>query len=146
MDWAYNLEIDDIHTYHVSRVQVLVHNTCLLSNSPSSRQLGKNLEEAGTSRPSDSAAHHIVAGRAKSAAQARTVLKDFGVDINDAANGVFLPRSTRVPNPTGAAVHSTLHTNQYYATVNDLLLGATSREEVLGALASIRSSLLGGGL
>ena len=37
------------------------------------------------------AAHHIVAGKAPSAEAARQILLEYGVDIDDAANGVFLP-------------------------------------------------------
>ena len=35
------------------------------------------------------AAHHIVAGKAPSAEAARQILLEYGVDIDDAANGVF---------------------------------------------------------
>lgn len=40
------------------------------------------------------AAHHIVAGKAPSAEAARQILLEYGVDIDDAANGVFLPTIT----------------------------------------------------
>ena len=36
-------------------------------------------------------AHHIVAGNAPSAEAARQILLEYGVDIDDSANGVFLP-------------------------------------------------------
>ena len=70
--------------------------------APSSRALGTALEGAGIARPAESAAHHIVAGGAAAAAQARAVLQRFGIGINDAANGVFLPATRASANPLGA--------------------------------------------
>lgn len=115
-------------------------------STPSSRALGANLEAAGMTRSRSSAAHHIVAGGSQRAAEARAVLARYGIDINAAENGVFLPLNRAAANPTGAAVHSTLHTNAYYSTFNDLLLSAGTRAEALDALAYLRQSLLGGGL
>ncbi len=112
---------------------------------PSSKVLGANLEAAGVARPAGSAAHHIVAGSSANAARARTVLERFGIGINDAGNGVFLPGRTISPNPIGAAVHSRIHTNAYYGEVDSLLRRATTRDEALDALAYIRSRLLSGG-
>lgn len=136
---VFNLHIANIHTYYAGATPVLVHNTC----SPS-EVLGRNMENNGTVRPADTAAHHIVAHSSPKAAAARAVLGKFGMDINDADNGVFLPRSSSSANPTGAAVHSTLHTNDYYDAVNDALSGAQSRQDVQDILGSIRGSLQGG--
>jgi len=93
-------------------------------DTPSSAALGQNLEDAGIVRPSDSAAHHIVAGRVPLAAEARSILQSEGIGINDAENGVFLPKDTTVPNSSGAQVHSTVHTNIYYNAVNAALRNA----------------------
>ncbi len=112
----------------------------------SSRALGRALEAAGHVRPPGAAAHHIVAGGARAAAPARTVLQRFGIGINDAVNGVFLPATRAAPNPAGAAVHSTLHTRLYYQTINRRLAQATTRQEVLDVLQAIRRALLNGGL
>jgi len=111
----------------------------------SSEALAKNLEGAGVTRPANTDAHHIVAGGAKKAGPAQAVLKRFGININDANNGVFLPSNKKSPNPTGAAVHRTLHTNDYYDEVNALLTQATTRQQVLDMLSYIRSQLLSGG-
>ncbi|MBO1269295.1 AHH domain-containing protein [Arthrobacter cavernae] len=107
--------------------------------------LGQNMGAAGTSRPAETAAHHIVAWNAKRAASGRDVLSTFGIGIDDAVNGVFLPRSSKSSNPTGAAVHSRIHTKDYYEQVNDLLQGASSTDEVIDALDYVRSRLLSGG-
>ena len=62
------------------------------NEKPSSKVLADNMEKAGQSRPPfKSAAHHIVAGAAKVAEEARKILKEFEISINDAVNGVFLP-------------------------------------------------------
>ena len=51
-----------------------------------------NLNNSGIITPEfRNAAHHIVAGTARLAQDARDVLYKFGVGINDAVNGVFLP-------------------------------------------------------
>jgi len=113
--------------------------------APSSRALGAALEEAGFVRGTGEAAHHIVAGSAEAAAPARTVLQRFGIGINDAANGRFLPGNLAAENAGGSAVHSTLHTAEYYRAVNAALGGATSREGALLILNDIGESLSGGG-
>ncbi|MGX7826194.1 SpvB/TcaC N-terminal domain-containing protein [Actinokineospora sp. 24-640] len=113
--------------------------------SYSSRVLGANLVRAGTSRPAQTAAHHIVAGGSPKSAVARGVLQRFGLNLDDAVNGVFLPASRASANPAGAAVHSTLHTDRYYAAVNSLLSRAQNRQQVVQSLAYIRQRLLSGG-
>ncbi|MDR0594727.1 MAG: AHH domain-containing protein [Bifidobacteriaceae bacterium] len=114
------------------------------AQGPSGRVLGRHLRAAGTARPPGAAAHHIVAGRHPNAQEGRDVLDRFGIDINDAGNGVFLPRFKSSPNPTGAAVHSTLHTNRYFDAVDSLISKAGSRQEALSALGQIRAGLLAG--
>jgi hypothetical protein len=136
---AFNLQIDKIHTYYAGATPVLVHNAC-----GSSAKLGRNMEAQGTARPAESAAHHIVSHTHPKAASSRAVLSKFGVDIDDAANGVFLPRFSSSANSGGAAVHGNLHTNGYYAAVDDVLSAATSRQDVIDGLDGIRGGLLGG--
>jgi hypothetical protein len=114
--------------------------------APSSRALGRALEAAGHVRAPGSAAHHIVSGSAPEAAQARAVLQKFGIGIDEAVNGVFLPANRAASNPAGAAVHSTLHTNEYYQQVTRMLSAATTRAEAEAALNAIRQALLSGGL
>jgi hypothetical protein len=74
------------------------------------------------------------------------VLQRFGIGINEAANGVFLPTSRTAPNAMGLAVHSTTHTNAYYITVNNALAQATTRAQAEAALDVIRQLLLAGGI
>lgn len=108
----------------------------------SSKVLRQNMIAAGKVAPEYShAAHHIVAGGAKRAEEARTILQKFGISINDAANGVFLPT---VKGASEAAYHPSLHTNAYYETVNELLRDAVSKEDALRILADISDGLKSG--
>ncbi|MCB9507772.1 MAG: AHH domain-containing protein [Myxococcales bacterium] len=111
-----------------------------------SQILGRALQAAGQVRPPGVSAHHIVASSARAAAPARAVLARFGIQINSAVNGVFLPSFRRSPNPLGAAVHSMVHTRAYYQAVNEALRQATTRAEALEVLDALRQALLGGGL
>jgi hypothetical protein len=107
-----------------------------------SATLVENLAESGEVRAVGEAAHHIVAKAAPRAEQARRVLQQAGVKINEAVNGVVLPA---VKNYAGkAANHLTLHTNAYYDWVNQRLANAQTREEVIETLKSIKDALLNG--
>ena len=140
---TYNLTVDDLHTYYVlaGSTPVLVHNSNCSSNA---KILGDNLEASGVTRPADTAAHHIVASTSPKAAAARQQLAKFGIDINDASNGVFLPRGSASANPTGASVHSRIHTNDYYSYVNDLIGGARNANEARDVLGHLQRQLQGG--
>lgn len=108
-------------------------------SKPSSKALRQNLIEAGIKVPDyPNAAHHIVAGSSKKAAEARAILLNFGVDINDAVNGVFLPM---VKNVSDAAYHPRLHTKAYYEKVTELLSSAQSKEDVIEILSDIAEQL-----
>jgi RHS repeat-associated protein len=104
--------------------------------------LGRNLTESGFVRGAGEAAHHIVAKAAAGAEPAREVLAEYGVKINSAVNGVFLPAAKDYVGT--AANHLTLHTNEYYERVNQMLSNAQSRQDVVAALAMIRDRLLNG--
>ncbi|MDL2268619.1 MafB family polymorphic toxin [Desulfosarcina sp. OttesenSCG-928-G17] len=117
----------------------------------SSKSLSNSLEKSGVVRPPNTSAHHIVASNAKGASEAREILNKFNISINDASNGVFLPSNKNsLINSLGnviddnAALHSTLHTNKYYDTVNDLLRQAQTKQEVLDTLDYIQNKLLDG--
>jgi len=138
-----NLSVDDLHTYFVlvGDEAVLVHNTNCATNA---KILAQNLTAQGVARPAETAAHHIIASTAEKARPAAQHLANLGVDINEAANGVFLPRFASSANPAGAAVHSSLHTNAYFDAVNKLILQTKTAAEARQTLAFIRSQLLAG--
>ena len=111
----------------------------------SSKILGAALENDGFVRAVGDAAHHIVAGGARAATEARAILKNFGVDINDAANGVFLPATKALAETRDAVAHAAVHTKEYYDSVTTALLQATSKEQIIDTLSQIRARLLNGG-
>ena len=126
------------HILDFPLVQPCVSDHVLLS----SRELADNMGKAGIPRSTDTAAHHIVAENERRAEEARRILNRFGVGINSADNGVYLPDK---PESTAPGIyHRGLHTNTYYNEVNDRLRGAASRNEVLEALEDIRTELLNG--
>ena len=44
----------------------------------------------------------------------------------------------------GSNIHSTLHTNAYYETVNSMLINCSSKDEVIETLNLIKDMLLNG--
>jgi A nuclease family of the HNH/ENDO VII superfamily with conserved AHH len=117
------------HARHWARA--VLARRAALSKVPSGEALGRALEKAGHKRGPDDEAHHIVAGEAKLADPAREVLKKFEIGINEAANGVFLP----------SKFHRQMHSEKHYRSVNYALEQATTRDEALEALDTIRRSL-----
>jgi len=111
-------------------------------STPSSKVLRQNLIDAGVEVPDyPNAAHHIVAGSSPKAAEGRAILQKYGVDINDVANGTFLPT---VKDVAEGAYHPSLHTNAYYDKINKLLSEATCKEDVLDILEFIGDELSSG--
>ena len=104
-----------------------------------SEELAENMTKQFFIRPANTAAHHIVAWDSAKASGARKLLERFKIGINDAENGVFLPGASRLPG-TGA-VHSRVHTNDYFIEVERRLSQASNREEVLSVLTEIRQAL-----
>ncbi len=95
--------------------------------------LARNLARAGLKGAPGQVAHHIVAFGAKRASRAREILKKFGIDINDTANGMWIDK-------VGS------HSNLYYDTVNARLANATSEDEVRGLLQQIANDIRSGDL
>ena len=98
---------------------------------------------AGQVPPAESDAHHIVAANALGAAVSKELLKGAGIDINSPANGVYLPSNLRSANPTGATVHSVVHTTRYYAQV-ERRLKLVGEAGVANELNRIREELQNG--
>jgi RHS repeat-associated protein len=99
------------------------------------------------------AAHHIVlfeaskGPRGQFARQSRGVLRKFGIHINDADNGVFLPTAN---HPSGPATrHQVVHTKTYTQAVRNRLQAAAStpgatRATIQHELGQIRTELENG--
>lgn len=109
-----------------------------------SPELNNNLVKANISKPAYAhAAHHIIPFGEDDLYlnQARLQLEKYGIDINDAHNGVFLPTRSgigRLPN------HRKIHTKRYFMHVYERLLHTNSQTEVIIALNKIRDDLLNG--
>lgn len=98
--------------------------------------------KAGIKEPEyANAAHHIIAGNDARAAGLRNIIKRYGIDINSAENGVFLPTEKGVSE---AAYHRSLHTNVYYENVEKAFQGISSKEEAVEVLQDIREQLIEG--
>jgi RHS repeat-associated protein len=109
-------------------------------------RLRDRMKAAGDNPPDQSyQAHHIVADGAKRAQPARDTLARFSIDLNDPVNGVWLPANKNSPKVDNAAVHSPLHSNDYYDYVNESLADSQSRDDVIRTLDKIRSELEQGG-
>jgi intein/homing endonuclease len=104
---VYNFEVDTNHSYYVSSEHVLVHN-----RRPCSRRLGNNMAKAGSPRPGKGFhAHHIVSINHPRALGTRDILTGEGIDIDDAINGVWLPKD----------YHQPIHTNDYYDALDGMI-------------------------
>lgn len=135
----YTLTIAKDHTFFVGSAQVLAHNA-----SPSC-ELGKALKAANHAKPASWwAAHHIVPwdwDKLPEGQQLRAKLASLGIGVNEAANGVWLPQTAWVDNPTGAAVHDQIHTYRYIRYVWSRHQDATNTQEAVLILADIARRL-----
>ena len=101
------------------------------------------MEAAGTPRPANSAAHHIVGDTSKRAQAARDILNKHGIGVDDAVNGVFLPNRNNIDNMPGI-LHNGKHPNRYFDRVNNIIIEADElggKQSVLEALDDIRKVL-----
>ncbi len=102
----------------------------------------------GKARPDEVAAHHIVASGDRRAFRSQTRLFGWGIAINDADNGVFLPRNRKsvVPSLPDATAHSVLHTDRYYLEVYGRLRVVDVEDRRAGRLElrSIKRELVSG--
>lgn len=114
------------------------------TTSSNAKILADSLTKAGVKRPAETSAHHIVASTSKNATAARGVLAKYRIDVNDAANGVYLPTKSTSANPNNMSVHAKIHTEKYFKYVNELMGGARNRSEAIDVLSHIRRQLQGG--
>ena len=81
------------------------------------------------------------------AAPAQAVLRNVGIEIDEAANSVFLPK---VASGTASA-HNGDHTNAYYDAIHAALAkfanaGPADKQQVINALNALRNNLINGSL
>jgi A nuclease family of the HNH/ENDO VII superfamily with conserved AHH len=115
-----------------------------------SRALASNMLKAHRTyiRPEMVDAHHIVGRMNILAAKARGYLFAWGIGINDADNGVFLPRygSTQIAKMPYAPNHQGLHTGTYYLNVTLRLDAIKGMSSTAGrtVLKTIKNELIAG--
>ncbi len=110
------------------------------------RTLARNISKSEQrARPVASCAHHIVALSDKEALRSRLRLFGWGIAINDADNGVFLPRdAVGLPNYPNAARHTPYHRVRYHLQVWMRLQRATGQGDGRVQLRAMKTDLLAG--
>lgn len=88
-----------------------------------SKKLGRSLEKAGIKKTNHSAAHHVIPVNAKSAKKAIERMHDYGIEANDAENGIWLPQAGLDNNNHQSSavglIHSGRHPDIYVRNVNN---------------------------
>jgi hypothetical protein len=137
-------------------IQTLCADLELRNNSEHAKLLRQNMIDAGAPVPEAKpagyiATHHIVASLKEEAADSRMLLFGWGIGINDADNGVFLPRnsSSTIPKNPKATKHSRVHTGIYHHQVFlrlDAAADTDAKQQAIGrdALRKIKGELLQG--
>ncbi|WP_071593302.1 AHH domain-containing protein [Kamptonema formosum] len=94
------------------------------------------MQDAGVIFNPGDEAHHIVASTHRRAQEARDILDRYGIDINDANNGIPLPNHLH----HGRGLHS-------YRGIDEVrirLRAATSRDEAIEILTQISDEIRSG--
>lgn len=122
-------------------------NADLTESPQASRVLGEALESQGMPRPPNHDAHHIVPASDPRGARAAAILEEEGIGLNDAENGVWLPRTSggaqtpRGITPQAATSHDSVHTGRYFEELTARLERAQQAGDVRGELERIRIAL-----
>jgi Domain of unknown function (DUF4157)/A nuclease family of the HNH/ENDO VII superfamily with conserved AHH len=105
--------------------------------------LADNLTREIGARPAGHDAHHIVPKGMRDAQEARDILRDADIGINDAANGVWLAGEEQTVNESTAEIHDRIHTARYVRWLTDLLREGAKHGPagVRRALATVRRVL-----
>lgn len=137
---AYNLTVADFETFFVAANDnaepVWVHNC--------SGRLGRNLDAStlpNSTRLPGYQAHHINAANHLLNDRLRGRFEGWGIGLDEAANGIFLPGSVNTINLDGSTVHP--RNNAYYNWVTDQFANVADGD-CLGArrvLNNIRDTL-----
>lgn len=107
-------------------------------------KLSNNMTKDGTVRPANTAAHHIVGDTSKGAKPARDILKKYGIDVDDARNGVFLPNKNNIDEALSGIKHNGRHPDKYIDAVNKRIIKADEiggKQGVLDELSKINDIL-----
>lgn len=116
------------------------------------QRLNHNMLERHGKKPANTDAHHIVSWNHPDAIAARAILERFGIDIDSAINGVYLPsKSEHVPHPDmlNAYSHKKIHTKVYYVNLTEMLTDVSlvpnaNKEDIVDVLDEIGEELVNG--
>ena len=111
--------------------------------------LARNIKnQTGVAKPLGAATHHIVACTEPLAAGSRAKIFGWGLGINDADNGVYLPisRKSVVASLPTATPHGPIHTEKYHLNVfaRLRLVAATDPEAGRARLRAMKSEMVAG--
>jgi hypothetical protein len=115
----------------------------LLIDKSNSEQLGKNLVATGEAKPAPGyEAHHLVPSDAGGPGmqELRLRLQGLGIDLNDAANGVWLP-GPKAPADAQEAYHRRLNNTKYNNAVEEALRDVTNKQQAEDTLQRIKTQL-----
>lgn len=147
--------LGDVDLYRYSSDPVNEIDPYGLNTSSDSQQLGRNLTEGGESprTPGDEDAHHIVMSNSEDPrmVRLRDVMQTHDIDINDPANGVWLPRNADArANGDPRTLHKGegLHSADYKQSVYDALMAGEpqppTRRQFLARLRNLKNQLKSG--
>ena len=118
-----------------------------------SQVLREELKDAGIDPPPyHNAAHHIVPWNDGRAVEIQKLMKEFEIDPNSAANGVFLPGYRAIDSKyvTTEAMHIGNHGPEYielvYNTLTEIKEFGGTQADAVAALQTIREGLLDGSI
>ena len=101
--------------------------------------MGEDAKYAKNTLKNGNQAHHIIGN---STPLASSKLKQFGIDINDPVNGIFLPSSDR--SGLRGVVHRGGHTQEYYDYIEQMFSQCKSKKDCYEVLDKIKSDLYKG--
>lgn len=112
-----------------------------------SQILADQMIKAGIEKPKNSAAHHVIPITMKAAKDARDRAIDYGIDLNGALNGIWLPG----PGESDAIglIHSGRHPNIYAEVVNERIMALdvsksdyeNSQKKIINEINNIKEKL-----
>ena len=101
--------------------------------------MGEDAKYAKNTLKNGNQAHHIIGN---STPLASSKLKQFGIDINDPMNGIFLPSSDR--SGLRGVVHRGGHTQEYYDYIEQMFSQCKSKKDCYEVLDKVKSDLYKG--
>jgi WXG100 family type VII secretion target len=122
-------------------------NADLTQSNSHPEALGANMERAGMTRPPNHEPHHIVPANDPRGTRAAEILREADINVDDAANGVWLPRTSggaqtpRGIQPEGLTSHDAVHTNRYFNELTSRLERAREADRVAEEMEIIRGEL-----